>query len=165
MGSANALINPEKWLRATDKEKEGRKKARIYLSYNNFMRGMDRNDQLMPYYSPLRKTQKWCRKVVLQHLDMAMAYAFILCKKVGGTKAQLKCRKSVIASQLNSDIRINEDFSQTLNTAAFHHHNSSDLSRLPAYHYWLKTLNNFKKMLQNSALFAIVKTNQKKFAT
>ena len=26
MGSANALIIPEKWLRATDKQKEGRRK-------------------------------------------------------------------------------------------------------------------------------------------
>ena len=54
------------------------------------MCGVDRMDQLMSYYSPLRKTLKWYRKVVLQHLDMAMANAFILNKKVGGTKAQLK---------------------------------------------------------------------------
>ena len=92
------------------------------------MSGVDRMDQPMSYYSPLRKTQKWYRKVVLQHLDMAMVNAFILCKKIGGTKAQLKFRKSVIASQLSSDIRVNEDFPQTSNTAAFLHHRRSDLS-------------------------------------
>ena len=74
------------------------------------MRGVDRVDQLMSYYSPLRKTQKWYRKVVLQSLDMAMVNTFIWYKKVGGTKVQLKFRKSVIASQLSSDIGINEDF-------------------------------------------------------
>ena len=100
------------------------------------MCSVDRMDQLMSYYSPRRKTQKWYRKVVLQHLDMAVVNAFILYKKVGGTKAQLKFGKSVIASPLSSDIKINEDFPQTLNTAAFHHHKSSDLSRLSAQHYW-----------------------------
>ena len=45
----------------------------------------------MSYYSPLRKKLKWYRKVVLQHLDMAMVNAFILNKnEIGGTKAQLK---------------------------------------------------------------------------
>ena len=98
------------------------------------MCGVDRMDQLMSYYSPVRKTLKWYRKVVLQQLDMAMVNAFILYK-VGGTKAQLKFRKSVIASLLSSDIRINEDLPQASDTAAFHHHKSSDLSRLSGQHY------------------------------
>ena len=67
-----------------------KKRPKSIISYNNFMCGVDRMDQLMSYYSPLRKTLKWYRKVVLQHLDMAMVNAFILNKKVGGTKAQLK---------------------------------------------------------------------------
>ena len=98
------------------------------------MCGVDRMDQLMSYYSPLRKTLKLYRKVVLQHLDMAMVNAFILYKKVGGTKAQLKFRKSVIASLLSSDIRIYEDLPQVSDTPAFHHH-KSDLSRLSGQHY------------------------------
>ena len=49
------------------------------------------------------------RKVVLQHLGMAMVNAFILYEKVGSTKAQLKFRKNAIASLLSSDIRTNED--------------------------------------------------------
>ena len=112
-----------------------KKKPESIILYNNFMCGVDRMDQLMSYYSPLRKTLKWYRKVVLQHLDMAMVNAFILYKKVGGTKAQLKFRKSVIASLLSSDIRIYEDLPQVSDTAAFHHHKSSDLSRLSGQHY------------------------------
>ena len=99
------------------------------------MCGVDRMDQLTFYYSPLRKTLKWYRKVVLQHLDMAIVNAFILYKKAGGAKVQLKFRKSVIASLLSSDIRINEDLPQASDTAAFHHHKSSDLSRLSGQHY------------------------------
>ena len=160
MGSANALTIPEKWLRATDKQKEGRrKKTESIVSYNNFMRSVDRMDQLMSYYSPLRKTQKWYSKVVLQHLDMAMVNAFILYKKVGGTKAQLKFRKSVIALQLKSDIRKHEDFTQTSNTTAFHHHKSPDLSPCLLSTIGSYPFNNLKKMLLNSALFAIMLLN------
>ena len=81
-----------KMVESNRQTKGGRKKKKpeSIMSYNNFMCGVDRMDQLMSYYSPLRKTLKWYRKVVLQHLDMAMVNAFILNKKVGGTKAQLK---------------------------------------------------------------------------
>ena len=118
-----------------------KKKPESIISYNNFMCGVDRMDQLMSYYSPLRKTLKWYRKVVLQHLDMAMVNAFILYKKVGGTKAQLKFRKSVIALLLSSDIRINEDLPQVSDTAAFHHYKSSDPSHLSGSH----SFSNFKE--------------------
>ena len=117
------------------KEGEKKKKPESIMAYNNFMCGVDRMDQLMSYYSPLRKTLKWYRKVVLQHLDMAMVNAFLLYKKVGGTKAQLKFRKCVIASLLSSDTRTNEDNPQTSNTTAFYHHKSSDHSRLSDQHY------------------------------
>jgi len=117
------------------KEGEKKKKPESIIAYNNFMCGVDRMDQLMSYYSPLRKTLKWYRKVVLQHLDMAMVNAFLLYKKVGGTKAQLKFRKCVIASLLSSDTRTNEDNPQTSNTTAFYHHKSSDHSRLSGQHY------------------------------
>ena len=61
--------------------------------------------------------------------------SFVLHKKVGGTKAQLKFRKSVIALLLSFDVRIKEDLQQTSNKAVFHHHKSSDLSRLSGQHY------------------------------
>ena len=124
---------------------EKKKKPESIISYNNFMRDVDRMDQLIFYCRPLRKTQKWYRKVVLQHLGMAMVNAFILYKKVGGTKAQLKFRKSVIASLLSFDIRINEDFPQTSNAAAFHYHKSSDLSPCLLSTIGSYPFNNFKK--------------------
>ena len=60
-------------------------------------------DQLMFYYSPLRKTLKWYRKAVLQHLDMAIANTYIIYKKVGVMKEQLAFRKSAIASSATSN--------------------------------------------------------------
>ena len=119
-------------------------------------------DQLISYYGPLRKTLKWYRKVEIKQLYMAMVNAFILYKKVGGTKAQLKFQKSVIASLLSSDIRINEDLPQTSNTAAFRHHKSSGRSRLSGQHYLahLPSTTSKNKLLE-SALFAIIKSNKK----
>ena len=95
--------------------------------------GIDRMDQLMSYYIPLRKTLKWYRKVVLQHLDMALVNSYILFKKIGGTKRQVQFRKSVISSLLASDVRTNEDLPET--SRPFHHHKISDLSRLSGQHY------------------------------
>ena len=136
-----------------------KKKPKSIVSYNNFLCGADRMDQLMSYYNPLRKTLKWYFKVVLQHLDMAMVNAFILYKKVGSTKVQLKFRKSVIASLLNSDIRINEDLPQASATAAFHHHKSSDLSRLSGQHYLAHIPSTTSK--KNAARKCVVCNHQK----
>jgi len=63
---------------------EVKKKPESIVAYNKYMCGMDRMEQLVSYYSPLQKTLKWYRKVVLQPLDMAMTNAFLLYKKVGG---------------------------------------------------------------------------------
>ena len=54
------------------------KKPDCVLDYNAHMCGVDRIDQLLSYYSPLRKTLKWYRKVVLQTFDMGMSNAFLL---------------------------------------------------------------------------------------
>ena len=110
-----------------------KKKPESVLSYNTYMCGVDRMDQLMSYYSPLRKTLKWYRKVVLQHLDMALVNSYILYKKIGGTKRQVQFRKSVISSLLASDVRTNEDLPET--SKPFRHHKISDLSRLSGQHY------------------------------
>ena len=113
---------------------ERKRKPESIVSYNKFMCGVDRMDQMMSYYSPLRKTLKWYRKVVLQHFDMAIVNAFILYRKVGGTKPQLGFRKSVIDSLLSADVRTSEELPR-ISTKSFHHHKTSDLSRLSGQHY------------------------------
>jgi len=52
------------------------KKLNCVIDYNQHMCGVDRIDQLMAYYTPLRKTIKWYRKVVLQFLDIAVVNAY-----------------------------------------------------------------------------------------
>lgn len=74
----------------TDSGKLNRKgeaiqKPNCVLSYNNYMCGVDRCDQLTSYYSPLRKSLKWYRKVVLHFLDIGLTNAYLLYRKVGGS--------------------------------------------------------------------------------
>ena len=114
---------------------EIKKKPDAVIAYNKYMCGVDRMDQLMSYYSPLRKTLKWYRKVVLQHLDMAMVNAYILYKKLGGSKKQLEFRKSVIASLISSDTTREEKLPVLQTSKAFFHHKTSDLARLSGQHY------------------------------
>ena len=96
------------------------------------MCGVDRMHQLMSYYSLLRKTLKWYRKVVLQHLDMALVNSNVLYKKIGGTKRQVQFRKSVISSLLAYDVQTNEDLAET--SKPFHHNKFFFLSRLSGQH-------------------------------
>jgi hypothetical protein len=41
------------------------KKPHAVVQYNKFMKGIDRADQYLSYYSVLRKTVKWSEKVVM----------------------------------------------------------------------------------------------------
>ena len=44
------------------------------------MKGVDRADQYLSYYSILRKTMKWCKKVVLWLLNCALFNVFRVYK-------------------------------------------------------------------------------------
>jgi hypothetical protein len=53
------------------------KKPYAVVQYNKFMKGVDKSDQYLSYYSILRKTVKWSRKVVLYLLNCALFNAFL----------------------------------------------------------------------------------------
>jgi hypothetical protein len=59
------------------------------VQYNQFMKGTDRSDQYLSYYSVLRKTVKPSKKVVLYLLNCAF---FSACLCVQDTKYKLKSR-------------------------------------------------------------------------
>ena len=48
------------------------KKPYAVVQYNKFMKSIDRADQYLRYYSFLRNTVKWCKKVVLYLLNCAL---------------------------------------------------------------------------------------------
>ncbi|XP_041372668.1 piggyBac transposable element-derived protein 4-like [Gigantopelta aegis] len=53
------------------------------LEYTRYMGGVDRSDQMSQYFSVLRKTNKWWKKLTLQLLAILGANTFILWQKFG----------------------------------------------------------------------------------
>ncbi|PNF15658.1 hypothetical protein B7P43_G15595, partial [Cryptotermes secundus] len=58
------------------------KKPLCISEYNMFMKGVDRADQLLAYYSLPRKTVKWMKKVALWLINCAIFNSFTVFKKV-----------------------------------------------------------------------------------
>jgi len=54
------------------------RKPYAVVQYDKFMKGVDRADQYLSYYSVLRKTVKWSKKVVLYLLNCALFNAFFV---------------------------------------------------------------------------------------
>jgi len=54
------------------------KKPYALVQYNKFMKGVDRADQYLSYYSVLRKTVKWLITVVLYLLNCVLFNAFFV---------------------------------------------------------------------------------------
>jgi len=48
------------------------------VQYNKFIKGMERADQYLSFYSVLRKTVKWSKKMVLYLLNCAHLKAFFV---------------------------------------------------------------------------------------
>jgi hypothetical protein len=54
------------------------KKPYAVVQYNKFVKGIDRADQYLTYYSVLKKTVKWSKKVVLYLLNCVFFNAFFV---------------------------------------------------------------------------------------
>jgi len=66
------------------------KKPYAIVWYNKFMKGMDRADQDLSYYSVLRKTVKWLKKVVLYLLNCALFNAFFVYRTLNTHKSKVQ---------------------------------------------------------------------------
>jgi hypothetical protein len=68
----------------TEKKKrkdETMKKPEVIHDYNNFLRGVNRPDQILHYYPCFGKTTKWTKKCVFILLYVAAQNSFILFEK------------------------------------------------------------------------------------
>jgi len=54
------------------------KKPYAVVQYNKFIKDLDRADQHLSYYSVLKKTVKWSKKVVLYLLSCVLFNAFFV---------------------------------------------------------------------------------------
>jgi len=117
--------------RNVNRRDERIQKPDYVLSYNSNMCGADRTDQLTSYYSPLRKTVRWYKKIVLQFLDTAMSNSYLLYRKLRRTQQQVWFRLQVIRDLLASDNRPEVPGP----SRPFAHHTASDMSRLGGQHF------------------------------
>jgi hypothetical protein len=62
------------------------KKPYGVVPYNKFIKGIDREDQYLSYYSFLRKTVKWSKKVVLYLLNCVLCNAFFVYRTLNAHK-------------------------------------------------------------------------------
>jgi len=62
------------------------RKPYAVFQYNKFMKGVGRADQYLSYYSDLRKTVKWSKKVVLYLLNCALFNAFFVYRTLKTNK-------------------------------------------------------------------------------
>jgi len=62
------------------------KKPYAVIQYNKFMKGVDKADQYLSYYSVLRKCVKWSKKVILYLLNCALFNTFFVYRTINTNK-------------------------------------------------------------------------------
>ena len=90
-------------MKDTGKQKQnGEKifKPEPIVEYVSKMGGVDKGDQLMSYYSFLRKSVKWWRKLFVHMVNMLMLNAFILHDKFGENKVTHEGFREIIVKYL-----------------------------------------------------------------
>ncbi|XP_053960478.1 piggyBac transposable element-derived protein 4-like [Anastrepha ludens] len=65
-------------------------KPNALLDYNKFMKGVDRADQYLSYYSILRKTTKWTKRVTMYMINCALFNSFVVYNSTKNNKVKYK---------------------------------------------------------------------------
>ena len=68
-------------------DRQGRAISKLSLvqDYNRFMGGVDRNDEMVSFYTSARKSYKWYKKLAGHIMEEAFLNAYLLQKKNGGS--------------------------------------------------------------------------------
>ena len=66
------------------------KKPYAVVQYNKFVKGIDRADQYLTYYSVPKKTVKWSKKVVLYLLNCVLFNTFFVYRTLNTNKVKYK---------------------------------------------------------------------------
>ena len=76
----------------------GKTAIKPVVIYNQFMNGVDLADQYTKYYSFVRKSKKWWKKVCFWLLEVATVNSYILYKSTHKTSTYLQYRRAIIES-------------------------------------------------------------------
>jgi len=93
---------------ATNRRGTVKMKPETVVQYNRFMLGIDRQDQMIAYYSCERKTLRWCKKLPYIFLQICMLNSHLLytknVKKISYYDFQLSVINSLLSVKLNTTI-------------------------------------------------------------
>lgn len=89
-------------------------KPNIIKDYNAGMSGVDQSDQMLSYYSALRKTVRWPKKIVLHIFEIYIHNAYLLYRKSNGNQMKsLKFRELFVASLIGNKMPVNDQKSKS----------------------------------------------------
>lgn len=82
----------------------------IIYSYNRFMNGVDRSDQLIKNYNVLRKTRKYWKTLFLHYIDIAIVNSYILYKEMHPQPrmSHYTFRETLVRQMCNIEITISQ---------------------------------------------------------
>ena len=66
------------------------KKPYAVVQYNKFVKGIDRGDQYLSYYSVLRKTVIWMKNVVLYPPNCTLFNTFFVYRTLNANKSKVQ---------------------------------------------------------------------------
>jgi hypothetical protein len=92
----------------TNRHGQKKLKPNIIRDYNKGMSGIDRSDQMLSYYSALRKTIRWYKKIGLHTLEMMMHNAHMMYnagRPVRQTMRLLQFREAVVRYLIGGDLQ------------------------------------------------------------
>ena len=91
------------------------KKPYAVVQYNKFIKGIDRANQNLIYYTVLKKSVKWSKKVVLYLLNCVLFKAFFMYRRLNTNEIKYKkflheVGRSWISEVQNRNVPISDDF-------------------------------------------------------
>ena len=97
-----STIHRASLLAANKRDRFGRrvKKLAVVHDYNRSMGGVDRNDEMLSFYTAARKTTKWYKKIATHVVEEGLLNAFLCYKKSGGQKRHCEFLKAAIKGML-----------------------------------------------------------------
>ena len=108
-----------------NRNKKVTKKSNTVRDYNSGMSGIDRSDQMLSYYSSLRKTIRWYKKLALYIIEVCLLNAYILYNENRTEKMKLlKFRESVtchLLGDLVNQLRRQAPILQNQENNSFHY--------------------------------------------
>lgn len=99
--------------------------------YSKYMMGVDLADQIMQYYTFLRRSIKWWRKLTIHYINLALMNAYILYRKFGDPKLTHEQFRLSVANSLFEQGRL----TTTAATPIVRPEREQSLERLTARHF------------------------------